>query len=43
MSPNGRGNGKQCRLEQSDLGLHCLPRPVRPKTYENYGISRNLK
>ena len=21
--------------EQSDLGLHCLPRPVCPKTYEH--------
>ena len=28
-----RWNGKQCRTEQSDLGLHCLPRPVCPKTY----------
>ena len=23
---------------QSELGLHCLPRPVCPKTYEHYGI-----
>ena len=23
--------------DQSDLGLHCLSRPVCPKTYENYG------
>ena len=22
--------------QQSDLGLHCLPRPVCPKTYEHY-------
>ena len=24
---------------RSDLGLHCLPRPVCPKTYNHYGIS----
>ena len=38
-------NGKQTvktliRLllkEQSDLGLHCLPRPVCPKTLNHYG------
>ena len=23
--------------EQSDLGLHCLPTPVCPKTWEHYG------
>ena len=23
-------------LEQSDQGLHCLPRPVCPKTEEHY-------
>ena len=23
--------------EQSDLGLHCLPRPNGPKTYDHYG------
>ena len=23
--------------EQSDLGLHCLPRPVCPKTWEHNG------
>ena len=23
--------------EQSDLGLHCLPRPVCPKTWDHYG------
>ena len=23
--------------EQSDLGLHCLPRPVCPKTLDHYG------
>ena len=24
--------------EQSDLGLHCLPKPVCPKTWEHYSI-----
>ena len=24
--------------DQSDLGLHCLPRPAFPKTLDNYGI-----
>ena len=24
--------------EQSDLDLHCLPRPICPKTYDHYGI-----
>ena len=23
--------------EQSDLGLHCLPGPICPKTYDHYG------
>ena len=23
--------------EQSDLGLHCLPRPIYPKTWDHYG------
>ena len=23
--------------EQSDLGLHCLPRPICPKTLDHYG------
>ena len=23
---------------QSDLGLHCLPRPICPKTLGHYGI-----
>ena len=27
--------------EQSDLGLHCLPRPVCPKTLELYGKCSN--
>ena len=25
--------------EQSDLGLHCLPRPISPKTLNHYGIA----
>ena len=25
--------------EQSDLGLHCLPRPICPKTEGHYGIN----
>ena len=27
----------QTAEEQSDLGLHCLPRHVCPKTYNHYG------
>ena len=27
--------------EQSDLGLHCLTRPICPKTQDHYGISRH--
>ena len=23
--------------EQSDLGLHCLPKPICPTTYDHYG------
>ena len=23
--------------EQSDLGLHCLPRAICPKTWDHYG------
>ena len=30
------------REEQSDLGLHCLLRPVRPKIEEHYGIGRQI-
>ena len=43
MSPNGKEgmansvDPDQTAEEQSDLGLHCLPRPVCLKTYENYG------
>ena len=28
------------REDQSDLVLHCLPKPVCPKTLDSYGISR---
>ena len=27
-------------LEQSDLGLHCLSRPICPKNYDVYGIQQ---
>ena len=26
-------------LEQSDLGLHCLPRPICPKALDHYDNS----
>ena len=29
--------------EQSDLGLHCLPRPICPKILDHYGISSLTK
>ena len=35
MSPNnadGMANSVDPGQEQSDLGLHCLPRPICPKT-----------
>ena len=41
MSPNDAdrmANSVDPDQEQSDLGLHCLPGPVCPKTLENYGI-----
>ena len=28
--------------EQTDLGLHCLPRPICPKTLDHYGNSANV-
>ena len=45
MSPNdadGRANNAYPdqtapREEQSDLGLHCLPRHICPKTKDHYG------
>ena len=27
---------------ESDLGLHCLPRPVCPKTYSNITVLRDF-
>ena len=33
----GIANSVDPDQEQTDLGLHCLPRSVRPKTYENNG------
>ena len=27
----------------SDLGLHCLPRPICPKTLDHYGSSVSTK
>ena len=29
--------------EQSDLGLHCLPRPICPKTKDHYGTQTILQ
>ena len=29
---NGIANSEDLDQEQSDLGLHCLPRPICPKT-----------
>ena len=40
MHPNGEdrmANSVDPDQEQSDLGLHCLPRPICPKTYDHYG------
>ena len=37
---DGIANSALIRLllkEQSDLGLHCLPRPICPKTLDHYG------
>ena len=33
---NGIANSEDA--DQSDLDLHCLPRPICPKTYDHYGI-----
>ena len=41
MHPNdaeGIANSVDPEQEQSDLCLQCLPRPVCPKTKENYGV-----
>ena len=38
MSPNDAdGMANSVDPEQSDLGLHCLPRHICPKTYDHYG------
>ena len=40
MSPKDAGriaNSVGPDQEQSDLGVHCLPRPVCPKTLDHYG------
>ena len=29
--------------EQSDLGLHCLPRPICPKTKDHYSKVQSVK
>ena len=36
---NSADPGQTTPLEQSDLSLHCFPRPVCPKTKDYYGIS----
>ena len=44
MCPNdadGMANSVAPDQEQSDLGLHCLPRHVCPKTQDHYGKARN--
>ena len=28
--------------EQSDLGLHCLPKPICPKTSDHYSIGMSF-
>ena len=33
---NGIANSED--PDQTDLGLHCLPRLICPKTYDDYGI-----
>ena len=39
MHPNdAEGIANSVDPEQSILGLHCLPRPVCPKTSEHYGV-----
>ena len=41
MSPNNAdGMAKNEDPDQTDdLGLHCLPRHIRPKTWDHYGIA----
>ena len=38
---NGIANSED--TDQSDLGLHCLPRPVCPKILDHYGIQTSEK
>ena len=43
MIPNdadGMANSVDLDQEQSDLGLHCLPRHICPKIWDHYGIVR---
>ena len=35
---NRMANSVNPDQEQSDLGLHCLPKPVCPKTWDHYGL-----
>ena len=35
---NGIANSGNPDQEQSDLGLHCLPRPICLKNLDHYGI-----
>ena len=37
LAKDGSVNPDQTAEEQSDLGLHCLPTHIRPKTLEFYG------
>ena len=44
MSPkdtNGMANNVDPDEEQSDLGLHCLPRHICPKTYDHHSNQLN--
>ena len=38
MHPNEEGIANSVDPAQSILSLHCLPRPVCPKTSEHYGV-----
>ena len=45
MSPNdahGMANSVGADQEQSDLGLHCLPRHICPKNLDHYGTRLGL-
>ena len=47
MSPNdadGMANSVDSdQTEQSDLGLHCLPRHICPKTQDHNGTSNKMR